>query len=102
MAESEEFTGEDKRREYYRCLVNEYFWSTTNPQLNIAVAVYDKEQNLLANSYDAIGDMMYMADTAGINVGPFNLDDYLTFKQKEELAEHCWKERQSKIGRAHV
>ncbi|MCI9453824.1 MAG: HAMP domain-containing histidine kinase [Dorea sp.] len=95
MAESEEFSGEDKRREYYRCLVNEYFWSTTNPQLNIAVAVYDKEQNLLANSYDAIGDMMYMADTAGINVGPFNLDDYLTFKQKEELAEHCWKERQS-------
>lgn len=84
-----------QRQEYYKCLVNEYFWSTTNPQSNIAVAVYDKEQNLIANSCDAIGDSMFSTDTWGIKTGPFSLDDYLTFEQKEELAEYYWKGIQS-------
>jgi Signal transduction histidine kinase len=92
--QEENFENNCQREEYYKRLVNEYFWSETDPQLNISVAVYDKEQKLLAKSYDAIGDTMYSADTTQARYGAYVLDDYLTFEQKEELAEYYWKEKQ--------
>ena len=63
-----------ERQEYYKCLVNEYFWSETNPQLNLSVAVYDKEMKLLAKSYDAVGDTMYSEDTSQVRYGPYVLE----------------------------
>ena len=87
-----------ERQEYYKCLVNEYFWSETNPQLNLSVAVYDKEMKLLAKSYDAVGDTMYSEDTSQVRYGPYVLDDYLTFEQKEELAEYYWKEKERQLA----
>lgn len=93
---------DSQRKDYYKCMVNEYFWSETNPQLNISVAVYDKEQKLLAKSFDAIGDTMYSEDASQVRYGPYALDDYLTFEQKEELAEYYWKEKERQIEASYT
>lgn len=96
--QEEKFENDSQKKEYYQCMVNEYFWSEMNPQLNISVAVYDEEQKLLAKSYDAIGDTMYSEDTSQVRYGPYVLDDYLTFEQKEELAEYYWREKESRTA----
>ncbi len=96
--QEEKIENDSQKKEYYQCMVNEYFWSEMNPQLNISVAVYDKEQKLLAKSYDAIGDTMYSEDTSQVRYGPYVLDDYLTFEQKEELAEYYWREKESRTA----
>lgn len=96
--QEEKFENDSQKKEYYQCMVNEYFWSEMNPQLNISVAVYDEEQKLLAKSYDAIGDTMYSEDISQVRYGPYVLDDYLTFEQKEELAEYYWREKESRTA----
>lgn len=83
------------RKEFYQNLVNEYVLSSANPDLMISAAAYDKNKKLLAKSCDTIGDTMYTADTSGICNGPYILDDFLTFEQKEELAKYFWKSQQS-------
>lgn len=87
---------EDKKRiEFYQNLVNEYFRSSANPELMISAAVYDENKKLMAKSCDLIGDTMYTADTSGNRYGPYILDDYLTFEQKEKLARYHWESMQS-------
>ncbi len=84
-----------ERKEFYQKLVNEYVLNSANPDLMISAAAYDKDKKLLAKSCDTIGDTMYTADTSGIYKGPYILDNFLTFEQKEELAVYRWKSLQS-------
>lgn len=84
-----------ERKEFYQKLVNEYVLNSANPDLMISAAAYDKNKKLLAKSCDTIGDTMYTADTSDIYNGPYILDNFLTFEQKEELAEYRWKSLQS-------
>lgn len=101
--EAKEYSGNERqvtaqREDFYRDLVNEYFGNAANPQLNIAVAVYDKERKLLAKSCETIGDSRFSADTSLESYGLYMLDDYLTFEQKKELADFYWKGKQSTAG----
>ncbi len=81
-------------REFYQALANDYFFSTTNPSRQISVAVYDKDKKLAVRSCDVIGDM-YTASTSDVSYGPYIVDEYLTFNQKEELASYRWKYTES-------
>lgn len=84
-----------KKKEFYQNLVNEYFRSSANPELMISAAFYDENKELMAKSCDLIGDTMYTADTSGNRYGPYVLEDFLTFEQKEKLAGYHWESMQS-------
>ena len=88
----EEVWGEEERAEFYQELIYGCFQSTGKQEMKGSAAVYDTEGKLLARSYDAIGDLASAISTDGQKNGPFALDDYLSFEQKEEMAEYCWKE----------
>ena len=88
----EEVWGEEERAEFYQKLIYGCFQSTGKQEMKGSAAVYDTEGKLLARSYDAIGDLASAISTDGQKNGPFALDDYLSFEQKEEMAEYCWKE----------
>ena len=91
--DSEEMWGEEERAEFYQELIYGCFQSTGKQEMKGSAAVYDTEGKLLARSYDAIGDLASAISTDGQKNGPFALDDYLSFEQKEEMAEYYWKER---------
>ena len=88
----EEVWGEEERAEFYQELIYGCFQSTGKQEMKGSAAVYDTEGKLLARSYDAIGDLASAISTDGQKNGPFALDDYLSFEQKEEMAEYYWKE----------
>lgn len=94
---SEEW-GEEERTEFYQKLVDECFRSTGKQEMKGSAAVYDTEGKLLAKSCDAIGDLASAVSTNGQKNGPFVLDDYLSSRQKEEMAEYCWKDRMTAEG----
>lgn len=96
--DSEEMWGEEKRAEFYQELIYGCFRSTGKQEMKGSAAVYDTEGKLLARSYDAIGDLASAISTDGQKNGPFALDDYLSFEQKEEMAEYYWKERLTAEG----
>lgn len=83
--------GQEQRKEFYQGLVNEYYWGPGNRALKVSAAVYDEDGKLLVKSCDTIGDTISTSNTDGRKNGPFVLDDYLSFEQKEELAEYYWK-----------
>lgn len=94
----EEGWNDTKRREVHQNLVNGYgYFLNTSPSLKVSAAVYDEEGNLLAKSGEVIGDSM-SAGTNGEKSGPFLMDDYLSFEEKEELAAYWWKGMQSTKG----
>lgn len=94
----EEVWGEEERAEFYQELIYGCFQSTGKQEMKGSAAVYDTEGKLLARSYDAIGDLASAVSTDGQKNGPFVLDDYLSFEQKEEMAEYYWKERLTTEG----
>ncbi len=94
----EEVWGEEERAEFYQELIYGCFQSTGKQEMKGSAAVYDTEGKLLARSYDAIGDLASAISTDGQKNGPFALDDYLSFEQKEEMAEYYWKERLTAEG----
>mgnify|MGYP002509465780 FL=1 len=94
----EEMWGEEERAEFYQKLIYGCFQSTGKQEMKGSAAVYDTEGKLLARSYDAIGDLASAISTDGQKNGPFALDDYLSFEQKEEMAEYYWKERLTAEG----
>ncbi len=94
----EEVWGEEERAEFYQKLIYGCFQSTGKQEMKGSAAVYDTEGKLLARSYDAIGDLASAISTDGQKNGPFALDDYLSFEQKEEMAEYYWKERLTAEG----
>lgn len=94
----EEVWGEEERAEFYQELIDECFQSTGKQEMKGSAAVYDTEGKLLARSYDAIGDLASAVSTDGQKNGPFALDDYLSFEQKEEMAEYYWKEKLTAEG----
>ena len=96
--DSEEVWGEEERAEFYQELIYGCFRSTGKQEMKGSAAVYDTEGKLLARSYDAIGDLASAISTDGQKNGPFALDDYLSFEQKEEMAEYYWKERLTAEG----
>ncbi len=96
--DSEEMWGEEERAEFYQELIYGCFQSTGKQEMKGSAAVYDTEGKLLARSYDAIGDLASAISTDGQKNGPFALDDYLSFEQKEEMAEYYWKERLTAEG----
>ncbi len=96
--DSEEVWGEEERAEFYQELIYGCFQSTGKQEMKGSAAVYDTEGKLLARSYDAIGDLASAISTDGQKNGPFALDDYLSFEQKEEMAEYYWKERLTAEG----
>ena len=66
--------------------------------LPIIDEVFDTSIAWIGEMFDAIGDLASAISTDGQKNGPFALDDYLSFEQKEEMAEYYWKERLTAEG----
>ncbi len=82
-----------KRRDVHQNLVNGYgYFLGTSPSLTVSAAVYDEKKELLVKSSDVIGESV---SSDGEKYGPFFMDDYLSFEEKEELAKYHWEEMQS-------
>lgn len=80
-----------KRREVHQNLANGYgYFLDTSPSIKVSAAVYDEGKNLLAKSSDIIGNSI-STGVDGETCGPFLMDDYLSFEEKEELAAYRWK-----------
>lgn len=75
--------GTEELQKEYQKFVNDYFRNTLNPPLQISVAVYDLDRNLLAQSGDIFDDPLFM------------LDDYFSFEEKDTLAKYYYENIQS-------
>lgn len=75
--------GTEELQKEYQKFVNDYFRNTLNPPLQISVAVYDLDRNLLAQSGDTFDDPLFM------------LDDYFSFEEKDTLAKYYYENIQS-------
>lgn len=68
---------EDLQKEYQK-FVNDYFRNTFNPPLQISIAIYGPDKNLLAESGDIFDDPLFI------------LDDYLSFEEKDTLVKYYY------------
>lgn len=75
--------GTEEIQKEYQKFVNDYLRNTFNPPLQISVAVYDLDRNLLAQSGDIFDDPLFM------------LDDYFSFEEKDTLAKYYYENIQS-------
>lgn len=76
----------EKRKSFYQDLANNSFWRVNSEYMQISIAAYDENKDLLANSRDEIGS--YAVSTTGREEWYFALDDYLSSEEKEVLAKY--------------
>ena len=78
-----------ERQGFYQDLVNDSFWRMESKHMQVSIAAYDKDKELLAKSRDEIGgNLMRAASTRESDYASFALDDYLSLEEKETLAKY--------------
>lgn len=93
--ETEEWK-EEERKDFYQALANEAFWEADSERLEISVGVYDKKKHLFAKSQEQAGNnSARISGTEWQKYASFGLDDFLSLKEKEELAAWQWEDIRS-------
>ena len=89
--EGEEWNSEQSEKDFYQYLANGYLWEIDDESMQVSFAFYDKEKNLLAKTRDEIGgNSVWEGNTRIREYVSYDLDDFLSSKEKETLAQYYW------------
>ena len=89
--EEEDWNSEQSEKDFYQYLANGYLWEIDNELMQVSFAFYDKEKNLLAKTRDEIGgNSVWEGNTQIREYVSYDLDDFLSSKEKETLAQYYW------------
>lgn len=76
-----------ERQAFYQDLVNDSLWRMESKHMQVSIAAYNKDKELLAKSRDEIGgNLMRAASTRESDYASFALDDYLVFGGKGSIS----------------
>lgn len=82
---------EEERQAFYQDLANGYLWRVNDTMLQISFGFYDSDKRLMARTRDEIGgNTVCAAESVVKRYGSFDLDDYLSPEEKEQLAAYQW------------
>lgn len=82
---------EEERQAFYQDLANGYLWRVNDTMLQISFGFYDSDKRLMARTRDEIGgNTVCRAESVIKRYGSFDLDDYLSPEEKEQLAAYQW------------
>ena len=82
---------EEERQAFYQDLANGYLWRVNDTMLQISFGFYDSDKRLMARTRDEIGgNTGCRAEPVIKRYGSFDLDDYLSPEEKEQLAAYQW------------
>lgn len=89
FAMEQEGWSREEREKFYRILSNEWYQSADKESLQISVAFYDEEMNLLSQSQDGLSSMGWInTDTHEGEI--YGLKDVLSAGEREDLAAYQW------------
>ena len=91
QAEEEGWDSEEDRQAFYQDLANGYLWRINDEMLQISLGFYGTDEALIARTRDEIGgNAIHSADSFVRRYASFDLDDYLSSQEKEQLARYQW------------